>query len=82
MFTHLSLHDSHTADQFQAALTSYRSALHHTPADAVLYSNIALVQHKLGNINEVGGHRVLCVHDFSRDTVVLSRIKVQDQGKQ
>jgi PPE-repeat protein len=47
------------AGQLQAALSDYQSALQQTPTNSVLYANIALVQLKLGAINEVGGQHTL-----------------------
>lgn len=41
------------AGQLQAALTAYKAALRDNPTDPLLYSNIAAVQLRLGNINEV-----------------------------
>lgn len=42
------------AERYEAALKVYKSALQQDSSDSVLYSNVALVQLKLGNINEVG----------------------------
>lgn len=39
--------------RLQSALKDYRAALQLSPTEAVLYSNVALVQLKLDNINEV-----------------------------
>lgn len=40
------------AGQLQAALADYKAALLHTPDDSRLYSNVAVVQLRLGAVNE------------------------------
>lgn len=41
------------AGQLQAAMTAYKAALRDNPTDPLLYSNLAAVQLRLGNVNEV-----------------------------